>query len=1094
MALDLTGGNSPVRRSAGVFVASFLDAAVAYDCVDERAHLLSRRAGWLLAEATGCTVNDLVAAAVGTIGLNPTIARDEARAGVEDLRRLGLLDRMMPVPTEPVVSPGVTEPRDGTIVGLTYPVLGERVAFRSSDPALLQAIDTFLGFGTEDRPETLVIDVDKSPGGEIELRTPDRWRFSRRSALFAQLPWILNQIAVRSTAMPVMHSGAVRTPHGEIIFVTGPSDAGKSTLVAGLVRAGCDYLGDEAIGVAAGSLHAVGYPKPLTLHAAACSYLGFRAPESGHVGPERLRSRSRRLVATSRPVDRIFLVSRRPEPVFDVARLDRSAALAALLSNTMNIARAGELGLRTLCDLAESVPVIEVVHPDARECASALIDRSGPLGGAVEAAGATSASTGMLHRSAVLTPSPINQKRPARAPDVDFASVDVDGTPMTIVRRGARAATVLSPEEAELWGRLDGDTAISDLVSSPTVAPDDLAGRWRQVTAGIERMVAAGLLVDTGSEGGRPENGALSVAPPAGDRSATLDAAGSPAPHHATGRSSRPLPDGLRPWFKAATVVAVGDVLVASDHPELRPALLRATTAGRATAADDRALLMGRTGRFVGLRTLPVPDAGFDLWVDGDVVWVDPARGVEAFATALLSALGEQLPDGIAPLRPAWIAEHGARVAVLIGGERPGSMLGAGRWRRNVGLHVEGGDKVWIVDERNAIAWVLAGLPPAAGRNLWTSHRFVVGVADSPDQADAWRRLADAVRADPGARGVLGRAITEATPAPVHGGGPGGVTRRLEAQIGLRSRHTELVTDARSGRPAVRLSETRAERSPFLDTWASLGVAGAGPESVRFRPQSVEVGRPLIMLDPGPGSSGAGADRDERLVRERLTVAFAAFGLDDDEARAAAGIASAGARLLVREDVHPDGSWRRKVYLGGAISGRWRRAVAGWPGTVAASSGSATWLSWKAVSARPTEVARAVEVARLNGASTVTDGISPVLDSMPAPWRSALGALVEWAGVDGSDEPGPNHGMLLHSDGRTAVDLPIGGRAGTCPPWSFNGVIRSLTASAGCDNSAAEEVAEWMSGRSATKVIFGVDSGGCPSVILYWGPRTASAS
>lgn len=56
----------------------------------------------------------------------------------------------------------------------------------------------------------------------------------------------------------VLHAGSVRDPDGRI---TGLPEAGKSTLTAALVMAGCDYLGDELVGVRADSPRAAGFPR-----------------------------------------------------------------------------------------------------------------------------------------------------------------------------------------------------------------------------------------------------------------------------------------------------------------------------------------------------------------------------------------------------------------------------------------------------------------------------------------------------------------------------------------------------------------------------------------------------------------------------------------------------------------------------------------------------------------------------------------------------------------------------------------------------------------------------------------------------------------
>ncbi len=69
------------------------------------------------------------------------------------------------------------------------------------------------------------------------------------------------------------------------------------------MRAGWDYLGDEAIGVRAGSLVAVAYPKPLSLDAAGRAAIGLDPVEWESVPPSEVRAGAVGLPGEVGPVD-----------------------------------------------------------------------------------------------------------------------------------------------------------------------------------------------------------------------------------------------------------------------------------------------------------------------------------------------------------------------------------------------------------------------------------------------------------------------------------------------------------------------------------------------------------------------------------------------------------------------------------------------------------------------------------------------------------------------------------------------------------------------------------------------------------------------
>ena len=209
-------------------------------------------------------------------------------------------------------------------------MLDRSIVFRSSDQALLDDIDSLLRDSTTALPPTDNFDISPGPTGRVCLQAAEEWDFPNRDNLFAQLPGVLNDFAARSHTLAVLHAGAVRTPTGRLVVISGDSASGKSTLVGALVQQGCAYLGDEMIGVRSNPNETLPYPKPLEL---------------GH------------------PTE--------------VTRLDPDAALEALLGQTINLARAGEHGLRAVCELAETVPVSRIVHGDSTALAERLLANDG---------------------------------------------------------------------------------------------------------------------------------------------------------------------------------------------------------------------------------------------------------------------------------------------------------------------------------------------------------------------------------------------------------------------------------------------------------------------------------------------------------------------------------------------------------------------------------------------------------------------------------------------------------------------------------------------------------------------------------------------
>ena len=101
----------------------------------------------------------------------------------------------------------------------------------------------------------------------------------------ARLLGLLNATVMIGNSHPVVHAGAVAFRDAGVLM-PGVSSAGKSTLTAGLVRAGFGYLSEEAVAFEPGSPEMLPYPRPFTISEAGLALfpeIDLDAP--GVVGP-----------------------------------------------------------------------------------------------------------------------------------------------------------------------------------------------------------------------------------------------------------------------------------------------------------------------------------------------------------------------------------------------------------------------------------------------------------------------------------------------------------------------------------------------------------------------------------------------------------------------------------------------------------------------------------------------------------------------------------------------------------------------------------------------------------------------------------------
>lgn len=143
------------------------------------------------------------------------------------------------------------------------------VAVHTDDAALAALVGALYAAAAADLDRARhVVDVGRALGhegpgyfvavdGAVIVRTP------APTVAFSHLVFQLNQLAIEATPGLRLHAGAVDWS-GATIVLPGAMGAGKSTLVAGLVRRGAEYVTDEVVALdAAGRVRP--YPKPISL-------------------------------------------------------------------------------------------------------------------------------------------------------------------------------------------------------------------------------------------------------------------------------------------------------------------------------------------------------------------------------------------------------------------------------------------------------------------------------------------------------------------------------------------------------------------------------------------------------------------------------------------------------------------------------------------------------------------------------------------------------------------------------------------------------------------------------------------------------------
>jgi hypothetical protein len=268
-----------------------------------------------------------------------------------------------------------------------FVALGHDFAVEADDPALAAHVETLLApLARPGRAATRYELRDRGArvGRRYVVRFEGRHLTASPRADHALdiLLWHVNQEAVRSAGNHVVLHAAAAGRAGRAVVLPGPMEVGKTTLVAGLARAGLAYLTDEAValGLADGAVEP--FPKPLGLHAPSLALFPELARTVGrtlsvatgcarHVPPEWLGAR-----AATGPMRVALVVFPRyvPGAPTEMGPLHPATALVMLCQSAFNLGRTGRAGFFRLAGLARAVPAFSLTSGDLGGAVAAVIE------------------------------------------------------------------------------------------------------------------------------------------------------------------------------------------------------------------------------------------------------------------------------------------------------------------------------------------------------------------------------------------------------------------------------------------------------------------------------------------------------------------------------------------------------------------------------------------------------------------------------------------------------------------------------------------------------------------------------------------------
>jgi hypothetical protein len=264
--------------------------------------------------------------------------------------------------------------RLGWAAGMCFVAYGRRIGIRANTAEVLERLSDRLPCGWRPAASPVVDHVYSVVAGGNGPQAHIR-RFHLVYAGAMQLARTLDldealdllesdlhlHVAARARGKLFVHAGVVGW-RDRAIVIPGRTLAGKTTLVAALVRAGATYYSDEyAVLDASGRVHP--YPKPLSIR------------REGSQRPQRLpvEALGAAVGAKPLPVGLILLSRYRAGARWRPRRLSPGQAVLALLAETVPARRRPAAAIARLGQVATQAPALRGMRGEAEELAHTLL-------------------------------------------------------------------------------------------------------------------------------------------------------------------------------------------------------------------------------------------------------------------------------------------------------------------------------------------------------------------------------------------------------------------------------------------------------------------------------------------------------------------------------------------------------------------------------------------------------------------------------------------------------------------------------------------------------------------------------------------------
>lgn len=264
--------------------------------------------------------------------------------------------------TPPVLSTARLDALPWTRTTGPFRAIAHAFVVRTMDAALGRYLEAVLNPFADDGADALAYSVVDR--GEATKNRYALYFGSERLALtpsgsfaVATLLWHVNRGAISSgDEFVLIHAGAVEWD-GHAALFPAPMESGKTTLVAGMVRAGARYLSDEAAAIEPDTLLVHPFPKALTIGSGSWGVLADLAPEvdpklaqrylrgDWHIDARTIRPDS---FAPATMPSIVIAPSYVRDAVTCLLPMTRAEAVMHLGQNSFNLPKHGRLGLEVL--------------------------------------------------------------------------------------------------------------------------------------------------------------------------------------------------------------------------------------------------------------------------------------------------------------------------------------------------------------------------------------------------------------------------------------------------------------------------------------------------------------------------------------------------------------------------------------------------------------------------------------------------------------------------------------------------------------------------------------------------------------------------